>query len=281
MSYEQYRPNKFSLLPTVVKNLLMLNGLFFLGALVMQNSGIDLSDKLGLHFPGSEKFQPYQIITYMFMHANFMHLFFNMFALWMFGNTLENVWGSKRFLIYYIVTGIGAAFCHYTVAYFETLKPILDQVDSFSGFVNDAQFSNYFMNLPATGGSEHLQFLIDQYNSVSSATPQSAELSTIASEILKQYKTDLLNLPIVVGASGSVFGVLLAFGMMFPNTMLYIYFAIPIKAKWFVLLYGAIELISGLRGDPSDNVAHFAHLGGMLFGFILIKYWQKRSNKFY
>ncbi|MDQ3048981.1 MAG: rhomboid family intramembrane serine protease, partial [Bacteroidota bacterium] len=208
---------------------------FFLATIVLQNQGVDLTDKLGLHFPGSEKFMPHQIITYMFMHGDFMHLFFNMFALWMFGNTLENVWGPKRFLIYYLITGIGAAICHYVVLYFVDLKPILDGLNS----------------------------------------------APITSDQLIQYKENLLNAPLVVGASGSVFGILLAFGMLFPNTMLYVYFAIPIKAKWFVVIYGALELFSGLRGAPGDNVAHFAHLGGMLFGFILIKYWQKRSNRFY
>jgi len=189
MSYQQYRPNKFTMLPVVVKNLLIINGLFFLATEAFVSWG--LRDKLGLHFPTSQSFQPYQIITYMFMHANFMHLFFNMFALWMFGNTLENVWGPKRFLIYYLLTGIGAAFCHYMVYYFVDLKPVLDEIDAF--------------------------------------LPMQPELYDIREQIL--------NKSVVIGASGSVFGVLLAFGMLFPNTMLYIYFAIPIKAKWFVVLY--------------------------------------------
>jgi membrane associated rhomboid family serine protease len=232
MSYQQYRPNSFSLLPLVVKNLLIINGLFYLATVVLSGQfGIDLTEKLGLHFPLSEAFRPYQLITYMFMHGSFMHLFFNMFALWMFGNTLENVWGPKRFLTYYLITGIGAAICHYTVIYFE-MQPALD-------YINSNSFDH----------------------------PE-----------LEAMRQEVLNAPVVVGASGSVFGILLAFGMMFPNTLLYIYFAIPIKAKWFVILYGAAELFSGLAGAPGDNVAHFAHLGGMLFGFILIKYWKKTNN---
>ena len=122
MNYQNpYRPQNFSLLPPVIKNLLIINVLMFFLSLVLYQSGMDLTDLLGLHFPLSEKFRPYQIVTYMFMHSitDPMHIFFNMFALWMFGNTLENLWGSKRFLIYYMVTGIGAAVCHYTVVYFQ------------------------------------------------------------------------------------------------------------------------------------------------------------------
>lgn len=231
MSYQQYRPNSFSVLPPVVKNLLIINGLFFLATLSFETLGTDLRETLGLHFPLADTFRPYQIITYMFMHGNFMHLFFNMFALWMFGNTLENVWGPKRFLTYYLITGIGAAICHYAVVYYE-MQPALNYI------------SQNALDYPE----------------------------------LEALKQEVYNAPVVVGASGSVFGILLAFGMLFPNTLLYIYFAIPIKAKWFVVLYGAIELFSGLRGAPGDNVAHFAHLGGMLFGFILIKYWKSNRN---
>ena len=118
MSYQQFRPNSFNILPLVVKNLLIINGLLFLSTLAMETQfGIDLGNILGLHFPLSNDFRPYQLITYMFMHGSFMHLFFNMFALWMFGNTLENYWGPKRFLTYYLITGIGAAFCHYAIVY--------------------------------------------------------------------------------------------------------------------------------------------------------------------
>ena len=132
------------------------------------------------------------------------------------------------------------------------------------------------------------QEMIDHFNEMipttynqaitSNNVPQALQISV---DYMQIYRTDFLNAPVVVGASGSVFGILLAFGMLFPNTLLYIYFAIPIKAKWFVILYGALELFSGLKGSPDDNVAHFAHLGGMLFGFIMIKYWQKKSTRFY
>jgi membrane associated rhomboid family serine protease len=286
MNYQNpYRPNSFSLLPPVVKNLLIINALFFLVKKVMEDQfGIDLADKLGLHFPFSQKFQPYQLITYMFMHGDFWHLFFNMFALWMFGNTLENLWGSKKFLIYYIITGIGAAVCHYTVVYFQNQATL----DFINNYIANPSLNDFNLFLDSNYLKAGSQDVIDHYNAVIPTTftnainhSNAAEALQISVDYMRIYKTDFLNAPVIIGASGAVFGILLAFGMLFPNTLLYIYFAIPIKAKWFVALYGAIELFSGLRGDVSDNVAHFAHLGGMLFGFILIKYWQKKSNTFY
>lgn len=251
MSYEQYRPNKFSYLPLVVKNLLIINGLFFLATLVLKEQfGIDLEERLGLHYPSSPAFRPYQIVTYMFMHGSFMHVFFNMFALWMFGNTLENLWGSKRFLTYYMITGIGAAVIQLLVTYLR-LAPLYSQISSPEE-----------LNLIMTKGYDILQSGQNFIN------PVDGQINILINSA-------------TIGASGAVFGILLAFGMLFPNTMLYIYFAIPIKAKWFVILYGAVELFSGIANSADDNVAHFAHLGGMLFGFIMIKYWQKKGKHFY
>jgi membrane associated rhomboid family serine protease len=284
MSNEYSRPNNFSVLPLVVKNLLIINGLFYLATLTAETQGVDLSDLLGLHFPFSEKFKSYQFITYMFMHGSFMHLFFNMFALWMFGNTLENLWGPKRFLTYYIITGIGAAIIHYSVVYFQT-QPTLDFINT---YIANPSLENFQLFLKSEHFKMTSQEMLDHFNSTIPTLYNQAINSNDAQHALQisidymhVYKADFLNAPIVVGASGSVFGILLAFGMLFPNTLLYVYFAIPIKAKWFVILYGAMELFSGLKGSPDDNVAHFAHLGGMLFGFILIKYWQKKSNHFY
>jgi membrane associated rhomboid family serine protease len=248
MYNQQYRPQSFSILPTVVKNLLIINGLFYLATVGLE-SQIDLVTILGLHYPSSPDFRPYQIITYMFMHGSFFHLFFNMFALWMFGNILENYWGSKRFLIYYMITGIGAVIIQFAVAYFR-LIPLYEQVPS------------DMLHKLITEGSELIKTNRNYID------PIAAQINSI------------VNAP-MIGASGAVFGILLAFGMLFPNTLLYIYFAIPIKAKWFVILYGGFELYSGIANSAGDDVAHFAHLGGMLFGFILIKYWQKKSNHFY
>ncbi len=244
---QQYRPNSFSLLPLVVKNLLIINGLFFLTTLVVQNQlNIDLSDTLGLHYPKSENFRIWQIVSYMFMHGSFMHLFFNMFALWMFGNTLENYWGPKRFLIYYMITGIGAGIIQLLITHFRLMSLY-------------SQISTHELNFVLSKGSEIYQ------SGQNFTDPVAGKINELVNSV-------------TIGASGAVFGILLAFGMLFPNTMLYIYFAIPIKAKWFVILYGAAELYSGIANSSGDNVAHFAHLGGMLFGFILIKFWKKNNK---
>ena len=225
---EQYSPTGFRVLPPVVKNLLIINILLYLATFTMNRFHIDLTDYLGLHFFMASDFKPYQLITYMFMHGNFEHLFFNMFALWMFGNTLENIWGSKRFLLFYMVCGIGAGLCQEVVQYIQ-YATTLAQYDS--------------VNL----GGGHV---------ISMAS--------------------YLNLMNTVGASGAIYGLLLAFGMMFPNSMIYLYFFVPIKAKWFVIGYAVIELVSGFIGG--GNVAHFAHLGGMLFGLILILVWKKKGK---
>ena len=235
-----YRPGNFSELPEVVKNLLILNGLFFLATVSLSNLGIDLVKILGLHQFQSTDFRPHQLITHLFMHGNFTHLFFNMFALWMFGKILENVWGSKRFLIYYMITGIGAAFIHLLISQYQIIS-ISNQIPE-------------MVNLAIEG----------RYNP---SIPISKKL------------TQLIITP-TVGASGAVFGLLLAFGMLFPNALLYLYFAIPIKAKYFVIGYGLIELYAGISNNPADNVAHFAHLGGMIFGFFLIKYWKNNMTSF-
>lgn len=226
---QRFSPNGFSMLPVVVKNLLIINILAFFASLTLERFNIDLNDMLGLHFFKASGFRPYQLLTYMFMHANFAHIFFNMFALWMFGNVLENVWGPKRFLIFYLVCGIGAGLTQELVQYIQYTTQLAqyERVDVGSAVIT-----------------------MDQY----------------------------LNMMTTVGASGAIYGILLAFGMMFPDSLIYVYFAIPIKAKWFVILYAVIELVSGLGMTGSDNVAHFAHLGGMLFGLILILLWRKKQR---
>ncbi len=233
-----YIPSNFKELPEVVKNLLIINGLCFLAAISLNNLGFDLVKIFGLHQFQSPDFRPHQIITHLFMHGNLTHLFFNMFALWMFGKILENIWGAKRFLTYYMITGIGAACIHLLISQYQIIN-ISNQIPD-------------MLNLAIEG----------RYNP---SIPISKRL------------TQLIITP-TVGASGAVFGLLLAFGMLFPNTLLYLYFAIPIKAKYFVIAYGLLELYAGISNNPADNVAHFAHLGGMIFGYFLIKYWKKNIN---
>jgi len=239
---EQFRPTGFRILPPVVKNLLIINTLFFLGTMAF-SSRIDLNEYLGLHYFTSPMFRPHQLVTYMFMHGSFTHILFNMFALWMFGNTLENVWGPKRFLIYYMVTGIGAGLIQILVLYFR-----ISSIES----TLDPQMISYVQE-------KGYDLLMEGKNFADPAVG----------------KLNLLINTTTIGASGAVFGILLAFGMMFPNSLIYVYFAIPVKAKYFVMIYGAIELFSGVSGT-ADNVAHFAHLGGMIFGFLLLLYWKKR-----
>lgn len=225
---EQYSPTGFRVLPPVVKHLLIINVLLYLATFTMNRFHIDLTDYLGLHFFKASDFKAYQLITYMFMHGNFEHLFFNMFALWMFGNTLENIWGSKRFLWFYMLCGIGAGLCQEVVQYIQYVTTLA------------------------------------QYDSVNFGGGQVISMA------------NYLNMLNTVGASGAIYGLLLAFGMMFPNSMIYLYFFVPIKAKWFVIGYAVIELVSGFIGG--GNVAHFAHLGGMLFGLILILVWKKKGR---
>lgn len=281
--YEQYRPSGFNVLPPVIKNLLIINLIFYLATLAFAfRFNTDLTDILGLHYFFSEDFRPHQLITYMFMHdpLSFGHIFFNMFALWMFGNMLENYWGGKKFLVYYLVCGLGAALIHYTVFYFE-IRPVINSVNSYIMNPNIDQFEPLFMqllreNIDARKLTEQLEVMINQYDAIPPI--DISEKINMSVELMYQFRRDFLNQPVVIGASGSVFGILLAFGMMFPNTMIYIYFLFPIKAKWFVILYGAVELYMGVKG--TDNVAHYAHLGGMLFGFILIKWWKHGRTRF-
>jgi len=273
-----YRPTGFSVLPLVIKNLFILNGLFLLATFLFQNQGINLSDYLGLHFPGSEKFRPYQLVTYLFMHADIHHLVSNMISLWIFGAMLENYWGPKRFLVYYLLTGIGAAILHYTILYYHSFEPILAQLNAYPGYRSPAQFIEFFDTLPKLPFSDAMQVLSDNYNTILKTNPNPTALMAASDEILVRYREDLLNIPLIVGASGSVFGVLLAYGMTFPNSYPLLFF--PIKAKWIVILYGASELYAELHSTQGDNVAHWGHLGGMLFGFILIRYWQRKSNRF-
>ena len=208
-----YRPGNFNELPVVVKNLLIINGLLFLATVSLSNLGIDLVKIFGLHQFQSNDFRPHQLITHIFMHGSFTHLFFNMFALWMFGKILENIWGEKRFLIYYMITGIGAAFIHLLISQYQIIS-ISNQIPE---LVSIAIEGKYNPSIP-----------------------------------LSKKLTQLIITP-TVGASGAVFGLLLAFGMLFPNALLYLYFAIPIKAKYFVIGYGILELYAGISNNPADN----------------------------
>lgn len=233
-------------IPVVTKNLLAINALMFLALLVAGKNGLDLNNLLGLHFFMSEEFHPYQLVTYMFMHGGFAHLFFNMFALFMFGRTLEYVWGPKRFLIFYILAGVGAGLIQELVGavrYFSLVDGM------------DAEAVRIVLEEGAAALREGKNFIL----------PQLSELNLVLNSQ-------------TVGASGAVYAILLGFGMLFPNERMYIFpVPFPIKAKYFVIGYAVIELYMGVAGSP-DGVAHFAHLGGMLFGLVLILLWRKKGE---
>lgn len=277
MNQQQYSPAGFTLLPPVVKNLLIINGLCYLATISFETAfHIDLVNLMGMHYFQSELFRPYQLVTYMFFHADIMHIVYNMFALWMFGYLLENVWGPKRFLTYYVLTGIGAGLIQMGASWWDisaiqsaaSLYSQAPSLDGFIGFVNK-HYPQYY-ELEGTVRSFILEWSMQPKN-------QAFALQSV------EYADQLIRLQMdvpTIGASGAVYGILLAFGMMFPNMLIFIYFLFPIKAKWLVLLYGAIELFSGISRNPSDNVAHFAHLGGMIIGFFLIIYWRKTSRNF-
>jgi membrane associated rhomboid family serine protease len=237
-------------LPPVVKNIILINAVMLFADITVKNvMGIDLTTVLGLYFPKSELFMPLQLVTHMFMHGGLLHLLFNMYALFIFGQVLEQVWGPKRFLTYYLICGLGAAFIHETV--------ILVQYEKIMSVIN----------------SDQLEMVLNE------GTALFRNRQVFTNEEMKSLQL-ILNTP-TVGASGAVFGVLLAFGMLFPNTQLMLLFPpIPIRAKYLVIGYGAISLYLAIT-QPGSNIAHAAHLGGMLFGYLLIRYWQKTSNTLY
>ena len=274
MSIEQYSPTGFNFLPPVVKNLLIINGLFFLASISLKNAHIiDLNTYLGLFYVGSPLFRPFQFVSYMFMHADFPHILYNMFAVWMFGYLLENAWGSKKFLTFYMITGIGAGIIQTLVQYwhFSSLEAsalTFAQAPNLDAFIR-------FIHSNAHLDGENSRMIAD-FISQWKLSPENPILIGQSVNYANEIANYGMDIP-TIGASGAVFGILLAFGMMFPNMMVYLFFVLPLKAKYVVIGYGAMELFSGISNDPNDNVAHFAHLGGMLFGFLLILYWRKKS----
>ena len=218
------------------------------------------------------------------MHGSFEHLFFNMFALWMFGSTIENVWGSKRFINFYLITGIGAALTHYLIIHLQLSTDIAlleASIQSPDIVTLQALIKNHQFHINQYSGDIWNQFLLFQENvHALQFAPSNVEAMEQINDFLNNYLNYYVSLPNVVGASGSIYGLLLAFGILFPNAMIYIYFLFPMKAKWFVIIFGVIELISGIFGS-GDGVAHFAHLGGMIFGLLLILLWRKKSNSPY
>ena len=266
----------FASIPPVLKNLLIINVLMFLVTFVAQSVwGYDLNRILGLYYFKSEYFRPYQVVTHMFMHGGFTHIFLNMFMLWMFGRVLEQVWSGKRFLFYYFFTGLGAAALHLFVMHIE-ISSLQRELTAFTNTPAPELF-NSFISKHIHQKSPQIYDFINTW----SANPNNPEYGSQAISYIKSFIEAKMNVP-TVGASGAIYGVLLAFGVIFPNMPLILIFFpfFPIKAKYMVMGMGALELFYGLS-QPGSNVAHFAHLGGMLFGLILIRYWKKNTKTFY
>ena len=279
---QNYRPA--SIVPPAVKALLIINVVMWVLDIVAEKQfHIDLGNILGLHLPQSEHWGIWQYVTHMFMHASvgvggrieFTHLFFNMFALYMFGRVLENVWGSKRFVIFYLVCGIGAGVLNSLVGWFE-VRALYEQYHLFVESPDPhilSEFAKKQLGEPAAWVWEVIDGWINH--------PASPEYIHAGQEIFGRIIDLKVNVT-MVGASGAIFGLLVGFGMLFPNTELYIMFIpMPIKAKYFVIGYGVLELFLGMNNAAGDNVAHFAHLSGMLFGFLMVKWWNKQRKSFY
>lgn len=265
-------------IPVVVKNIIIINVIMVLLQFVLWRMGIDLDDYLALHYFTAPHFKWWQLFTHMFMHGSpndvsgtIAHIFFNMYGLFMFGSILEDVWGPKRFLTFYIVCGIGAGLCHLGVTGLEHAS-LANEIAQYQQHPTLQGFSNFLQGhgLQVSGD------LISNWSADPSCTP----CITKSVSLVNEYYNEVMDVP-MVGASGAIFGVLFAFGYLFPRTELFIMFIpIPIQAKWAVMGYAAIELFSGLGRFRGDNIAHFAHLGGMLFAFILLKIWQRNRINF-
>ena len=261
-------------LTPVVKNLLILNIVAFLLQSVL--ASINVTEIMSLWKFGSQNFAPYQFVTYMFAHGGFTHILFNMFGLIFLGPLLEQFWGPKKFFIFYMVTGIGAGFLYNGIEYVQVTQ-VKNQVEVFLSDPNPEEFNRLIANNDEVLNPEIYNF-IDRY----AENPDSEQLKTMSISYARQLLDIKWNYGSMLGASGAVYGILMAFGLLFPNTELMLLIPpIPVKAKYLVLVLGGIALYSGLNSNAEDNTAHFAHLGGMVFAFIMIQIWKKDRNQFY
>lgn len=279
----QYRPSGINSLPVVTKNIIIINVIMFIATTLAERRGVDLTALLGLHYYQAPDFKPHQFVTYIFMHGSFTHILFNMLGVYIFGQVLERLWGPKRYLTFYILTGFGAALAQYIVIHVgsqEFLSSIASVQKNLTQESFEALFTSPdFSHKVSPDFISEYNIFVRQYNlALEQGSPRALSL---ASQFLIDYRNQYLNSQVIIGASGSLFGLLGAFGMLFPNQLLYLYFFIPIKAKWLVIGYGLLELFAGWRNDPLDNVAHFAHIGGLIVGVILVLIWRRDRNHFY
>lgn len=271
----QFRPSRFEILPVIVKNLLIINGLFFLAQFAFSgpDAPIQMESVFALHAWQSSLFRPWQLITHMFMHGDFAHIFGNMFALWMFGSVLENVWGSRKFLTFYLVCGLGAALIHLLFLSYEFL-PMMNAYEQLYNRQAEGQWLTV---------TEMRNFMVTYLSSDLSSTKiqmmgNDQELSSLIFNNLTARYLEIINTA-TLGASGAVFGVLAAFVYLFPNTYIYIYFLIPIKAKWLGILYFTYELFFAIQNSAGDNVARWAHVGGAIVGLLIVFTWNKKNRQ--
>jgi membrane associated rhomboid family serine protease len=271
----EFRPTRFEILPTIIKNLIIINALMFFAqnTFAGPTSSFSVEDFFALHAWQSSLFKPWQMITHIFMHGDFGHILGNMFALWMFGSVLENLWGPKRFLLFYILCGVGASVIHLLILSYQFVPMAADLMRlsqmSVSGSLD---FNEAVLAYSKTHQIQLTRILSE--NNVSLATPG------IRSEIM-EFLTNNYNKAVntaTLGASGAVFGILMAFVYLFPNTRIYIYFLFPIKAKWLGILYFSYELFFAVRNTAGDNVARWAHVGGALVGLLLVYLWNKKQK---
>ncbi len=262
----------FNNLTPMVKNLLILNiGIF----LVQWVLNVDFPEILGLRYIFSDYFEPYQLFTHIFIHAGGWHLFSNMFALFIFGPLLERVWGSSKFLVFFLITGLGASMLYSAINFYEVRK-VEVATERYIESPNPDQFRS-LVTEHASYAKRQLAEFIEGYEN----NPENPTNIATSRSYARQIYEGKANIP-MVGASGAVFGILMAFGMLFPNMELMLLFPpIPIKAKYLVMFYGLYTIYMGIERVPGDNVAHFAHLGGMLFAFILVKFWKGNGNQYY
>lgn len=273
----EFRPSRFEILPPAVKNLLIINVLCFLAQKTFGgfNAAFSIEDTFALHAWQSGLFRPWQLVTHLFLHGGFSHIFLNMLALWMFGSVLENVWGSKRFLLFYLICGLGAALMHLLFLSYEMIPLVRDYAAMMQEHASAASDNSALINLLQNHNIFESQSQL--VNELRSTPSQSPEVNSLIENISRYYDAAINNA--TLGASGAVFGILAAFGYLFPNTYIYLYMLIPVKAKWFVLFYGAVELYEGIRNSAGDNIAHWAHIGGAIVGLLVVITWNKTNKR--
>ena len=258
----------FNLTPAA-KNILIINGIIFLFT-----TGYVI-EWFGLRYILSPEFKPYQFLTYMWIHAGIGHIFSNMFAVLVFGPILERVWGSRKFFIFYLITGVGAGVLYSGVNFIENFN-LENKVMRYTSQPSPESFRKLILDESKEYYNQLYDF-ISGYSENPNNEEYIRESISISNTILKNNN----DIP-MVGASGAVFGILLAFAMLFPNMQLMLLIPpIPIKAKYLVLVYGFYEIWSEFNRMPGDNVAHLAHLGGMLIAYIILRYWKNKYGTYY